>query len=35
MPITPEVEFILSVASLLLAAFLTWIAFTHTKWAWK
>jgi hypothetical protein len=30
---TPEIEFILSVAGLLLAAILAYYAFTRTKWA--
>jgi hypothetical protein len=30
---TPEVEFILSLAGAVLAAFLTWVAFARTKWA--
>jgi hypothetical protein len=31
--LTPEAEFILSCAGLLLTLFLTWIAFTRTRWA--
>jgi hypothetical protein len=31
--ISPEVEFILSMAGILLAVFLAYIAFTRTKWA--
>lgn len=31
--LSPEVEFILSFAGLLLALLLTWVSFTRTKWA--
>lgn len=30
---TPETEFILSMAGLILVLLLTWMAFTRTKWA--
>ena len=33
MQLSPEVEFILSMAGLVLALILTYVAFTRTKWA--
>jgi hypothetical protein len=30
---TPELEFVLSFAGLVLGLLLTWLAFTRTKWA--